>query len=257
MNKIEKSESRTVKRCTALTAIRLFFIAAIFAGLLAPSTALAAPEYIRCTVGLADPNALVVVGLASTNDQNYVQVDASACGFLISTGNWIGVDNTVNWDSVLDRQCSVPMDSNTTLLVWSAADNTSLTLAQGMCEAAASRAHSQSPTPAATTSKSPRETIAQINSGPHNAVAPPQATSNCNASATTVTVENQTSYTLTLYLDGPSPQSVTINSHAKLTLQLTPGHYAVGAVVSAPDVTPLSGSWDLSRCAYESRFYIS
>lgn len=116
--------------------IRLLAAAALLTAVLVPSAALAAPtQYIRCTVGYVGGSQYVVVGLASVNSQALVQDDAAVCSYLISTGDWVGVDKFREWDNVagVDRQCQVELDSANSVIVWSKNDASSLVLAGAVC----------------------------------------------------------------------------------------------------------------------------
>jgi hypothetical protein len=105
------------------------------------------------------------------------------------------------------------------------------------------------PTPSATSVPAPTPTAIPL--------PPPQVIGPCGGSVATLTVENDTSYPLSLSLTGPSSRTVTVNpTDTMRNIQLQPGHYDVRASVPAQDVIPFSGSWDLKNCPYGRGFYI-
>jgi hypothetical protein len=102
-----------------------------------------------------------------------------------------------------------------------------------------------------------RQAIDQIRVEAHGEIPPPQATGRCSGNATTISIQNGTLYPLNVYLSGPESQTVTLNSGATTNLRLQPGHYDVGARVSAPNVLPFAGGWNLGKgCPYGSQFYV-
>lgn len=102
-----------------------------------------------------------------------------------------------------------------------------------------------------------REAIDEIRAGSHGDIPPPQATGRCSGAMATVSIQNQTTYALSVYLAGPDSHTLTMNPGGSTSVRLTEGHYDIGARVAAPHVAPFSGGWDLGRgCPYASQFYI-
>lgn len=98
--------------------------------------------------------------------------------------------------------------------------------------------------------------IQDILKRPHSEMPSPQVTGSCSGSAAVITVQDDTAYSLSLYLRGPESRAITLNAGTSTTLRLPPGRYAVGASVPASNVRPHVGVWDLRGCQYGFQFYI-
>jgi hypothetical protein len=102
-----------------------------------------------------------------------------------------------------------------------------------------------------------RQEITHIREGVHGDLPMARVVGRCSGVVTTTTVENRTGYPLYLYLSGPESRTLAIDPGRTVDLRLEPGRYDVAARVSAPNVRPFAGGWELSRgCPYGSTFYI-
>lgn len=74
---------------------------------------------------------------------------------------------------------------------------------------------------------------------------------------TTVTVKNDTQYTLTLLYSGTESKRIVINSHGSQNVQLKSGSYRIVASVDASRVRNFAGKEDLTGGSYSVSYYIS
>jgi tetratricopeptide (TPR) repeat protein len=100
--------------------------------------------------------------------------------------------------------------------------------------------------------------IAKIAEGEHGYLPPPPAlTPQQLEGQVEYEIVNDTPYTLTVLLSGPTTRSLILVTQASETITLEPGDYKVAAKVDALGVTPYYGETTLlGDYRYESRFYI-
>lgn len=101
--------------------------------------------------------------------------------------------------------------------------------------------------------------IAEIAGQEHGYLPPPSAlTSQQLEGKAEYTITNDTPYTLTVLLSGPTTRSIIISTHATEIITLEPGTYKIAAKVDASSVTPYYGEDALvGDTQYEVSFYIS
>jgi hypothetical protein len=86
------------------------------------------------------------------------------------------------------------------------------------------------------------EEIERIRSGSHSAMPPAQRSAPSGfGGRTTMTVNNSTRYTLSVYFDGPVAKSLSIAPNASQTVELTAGAFYVAGRVDTVDVLPFYG----------------
>ena len=115
-------------------------------------------------------------------------------------------------------------------------------------------------TPPAEEEQQARQAIDEINAGDHGPITAPQVVGTCGTTPrpeADLSIDNETGYPLSVFLDGPTVRSVTINPGSARSLPLQPGLYDVAARSTSSDVTPFSGQWDLSNCPYGYRALIA
>jgi len=76
-----------------------------------------------------------------------------------------------------------------------------------------------------------------------------------NSSYSTISVFNNTSYTLTLRYSGPESKRFDIKSKGRINVTLLNGNYKVTASVNASNVTNYAGT-EYINGEYDSEFYI-
>ena len=76
-------------------------------------------------------------------------------------------------------------------------------------------------------------------------------------STSTISVTNDTQYTLTLLYSGPSSKRLVLSPHATQSLTLTNGNYKIAASVNSAGVRPYAGTETLSGGGYDISYYIS
>lgn len=100
--------------------------------------------------------------------------------------------------------------------------------------------------------------IDQIQNEPHTEAPPVQAVGPGYGGATSITVQNNTPDTLSVYLAGPSGLVMTLPPQGSQTAQLSPGFYRVGGRVSDSSVEPFLGTASFQGgYRYQEVFYIS
>lgn len=76
------------------------------------------------------------------------------------------------------------------------------------------------------------------------------------SSRTTITIENRTSYVLTILYSGSESKRLTINPFNTQSITLINGNYRIAASVNATNVNPFAGSENLSGGNYSVSYYI-
>ncbi len=101
--------------------------------------------------------------------------------------------------------------------------------------------------------------LAKIEAGQHGYFPPPTQTQQSQqlSGEAQYTIINDTSYTLTVLLSGPSTTSIDVASHATETVTLKPGTYKVAAEVSKSSVIPYYGQITFNAdSTYQGEYYI-
>lgn len=100
--------------------------------------------------------------------------------------------------------------------------------------------------------------VAAIAAGDHGVLPKAQTVSaDSRSSSAEVTIENGTSYELTVRYSGPDSQKIVIPASATRSLTLQVGSYTVAASVSAANVRNYVGTDTMQGGRYSSRFYIA
>jgi Flp pilus assembly protein TadD len=103
-----------------------------------------------------------------------------------------------------------------------------------------------------------RRSVDNIRSGPHAEMPPPQASPTGQGGGTSMTVKNDTTYGLTVYLTGPASRSLQVSAGESQIVGLPPGRYEVAAKVSNPGVLPFYGVQNYGAdTRYSEDFYVS
>jgi len=103
-----------------------------------------------------------------------------------------------------------------------------------------------------------RREIARIRSGPHEAMPPAQAAPSSLGGQTRMSVKNGTSCTLSVFVSGPTGQSIQLPPGGSQSIGLAPGNYELAASVSCPNVIPFYGTQILAaNTQYSENFYIA
>lgn len=76
-------------------------------------------------------------------------------------------------------------------------------------------------------------------------------------SSSTVKIENQTSYNLTLLYSGPDSKRIIISPKSTKSFSIRNGNYKIAASVDAENVRPFVGSELLDGSFYNASYYIS
>lgn len=99
--------------------------------------------------------------------------------------------------------------------------------------------------------------VNNIFAGRHGNLPPAQRISSSGRSKTnTITIENGTSYTLTVRYSGIQSKKIVLKQKAEGSLILLSGHYRVAASVRAPNVLPFAGEQEFEGGSYSYYFYI-
>lgn len=100
--------------------------------------------------------------------------------------------------------------------------------------------------------------IAEIAEQEHGYLPPPSAQSSQQLEGKAeYTITNDTPYTLTVLLSGPTTRSISLSTHATENITLEPGTYKIAAKVDASSVTPFYGEDALvGDTRYTVSFYI-
>jgi hypothetical protein len=106
--------------------------------------------------------------------------------------------------------------------------------------------------------KSIQYEIERIRNGPHAAMPLAEAAPSALDGQTSMTLENGTSCTLSLFFSGPASQRMQLAPGGSQTVYLSPGNYELAARVSCPNVIPFYGTQTLAaNTRYSENFYIS
>ena len=95
-------------------------------------------------------------------------------------------------------------------------------------------------------------------SGKYSALPPIQAlcdTSSARGNAT-LEIKNDSEYTLTALLGGPTDRRVEVGPRRSIATDLPPGTYKVVVIAGAPDIDPAFGEYALTKGAFRVEFYI-
>jgi hypothetical protein len=82
-------------------------------------------------------------------------------------------------------------------------------------------------------------------------------TSYASGTHSTISVYNNTSYTLTLRYSGNDSKIINISSHSRQSITLPNGNYRIAASVSAASVRNFAGQENLTGGSYDVTYYIS
>lgn len=93
--------------------------------------------------------------------------------------------------------------------------------------------------------------------GEHGYLPEMDKTSNGSGSTSTISVYNNTSYTLTLLYSGKESKKLVLSPNSRGSLRLKNGSYRIAASVSASNVQRYAGSETLNGGGYEVEYYIS
>ena len=99
--------------------------------------------------------------------------------------------------------------------------------------------------------------VANIFSGEHGTLPSMDHSYYGGGSTSTISVTNDTQYTLTLLYSGPSSKRLVLSPHATQSLTLTNGSYHIAASVNSAGVRPYAGTETLSGGGYDISYYIS
>ena len=99
--------------------------------------------------------------------------------------------------------------------------------------------------------------IDEISRGAYSPLPPAQGIAGTRQSGTTLALENNTAYGLTIYLSGPSDEAITLEPGQSQSVSLVGGQYRIGAKVASPGVLPFYGVQSFSAGEYSETFYIS
>ncbi len=114
----------------------------------------------------------------------------------------------------------------------------------------------QAPAQPSPTPNNPAPAQSSLGPGAPPTIQQPVQTGSCSGNVATLVVDDETAYPLSLSLNGPSSQALTLDPGASTNLQLPPGSYKVTGSMPVPDVPPFSGTWNLSNCPYNSTFFL-
>jgi len=99
--------------------------------------------------------------------------------------------------------------------------------------------------------------VAVIGGGKPGKLPPPVAASRRGSGNPTIKIKNDTPYTLTMLLSGPTSKRLVIKSGGTKSLELGAGWYNVAVKADNPNINPFSGRYNLeSGGQYTSRFYV-
>lgn len=98
--------------------------------------------------------------------------------------------------------------------------------------------------------------VTGILSKEHSTLPSPQRLTTTGSNVSSVEIENQTRYTLTVRYSGKDSKRLTVRSNDKISVALANGRYRVAASVSAPNVVPFAGDQILEGGEYSSRYFI-
>ena len=98
--------------------------------------------------------------------------------------------------------------------------------------------------------------VANVHAGEHGELPPMDRTGYGGGSSTTIEIENNTSYILTLLYSGPESKRVVIAPQSTRTVLLKNGYYRIAASVSASGVRSFAGSENLNGGSYSVEYYI-
>lgn len=98
--------------------------------------------------------------------------------------------------------------------------------------------------------------VADVFSSEHGTLPAMDKTSYSYGSTSTISVYNNTSYTLTLLYSGPESKRLTLSSNGRGSVKLKNGEYRVAASVSSSDVQKYAGTVYLQGGEYEGEYYI-
>ena len=99
--------------------------------------------------------------------------------------------------------------------------------------------------------------VADVYESDHGELPSMSQTGYGGGSTTSISVQNNTSYTLTLLYSGPDSKRVTILPHQTSFVTLKNGFYRIAASVNASDVRNFAGSQTFNGGSYSSQYYIS
>jgi hypothetical protein len=99
--------------------------------------------------------------------------------------------------------------------------------------------------------------VDQTFAGSHGALPTMDRTSSGGGSTTSISVYNNTAYTMTLLYSGIDSKRLVISPHQRGSLRLKNGSYRIAASVNASDVSNYAGSETLDGGSYEVEYYIS
>lgn len=98
--------------------------------------------------------------------------------------------------------------------------------------------------------------VANVFSSDHGTLPAMDKTSHVYGSTSSISVYNNTSYTLTLLYSGPESKRLTLTPHGKGTIKLKNGSYRVAASASTSTVQNYAGTENLEGGSYEVEYYV-
>jgi hypothetical protein len=98
--------------------------------------------------------------------------------------------------------------------------------------------------------------VTGILSKEHSTLPSPQRLTATGSNMSSVEIENQTRYTLTVRYSGKDSKRLTVRANDKISVTLANGGYRVAASVSAYNVVPFAGDQVLEGGEYSSRYFI-
>ena len=98
--------------------------------------------------------------------------------------------------------------------------------------------------------------VAAVYAGEHGSLPSMDRTGYAGGSSSTISVYNNTAYTLTLLYSGPDSKRLTIPSHQTGNVTLKNGFYRIAASVSSASVRSFAGSENLNGGSYSVEYYI-
>jgi hypothetical protein len=98
--------------------------------------------------------------------------------------------------------------------------------------------------------------VTGILSKEHSTLPSPQRLTATGANVSSIEIENQTRYTLTVRYSGKDSKRLTVRAHDKMSIVLANGGYRVAASVSASNVAPFAGNQVFEGGEYSSRYFI-
>ena len=98
--------------------------------------------------------------------------------------------------------------------------------------------------------------VASVYAGEHGELPSMDRIGYGGGASSTISVYNNTAYTLTLLYSGPDSKRLTIPSHQTGNVTLKNGYYRIAASVSAAGVRSFAGSENLNGGSYSVEYYI-